>query len=340
MRSDIYKLFRLADLTEDLSYLDRIEMLTGLDYRTVRYLYQMISDEPDVPMSIFDKLSDPDYYTYENCLKLHRLGLSGLIPYYFYESDRFLTAAGIDSLPDRFLSDCKNIETFRVSPLIRKIGAAAFADSSITDLVFDDPETSHIEIVGANAFARCKELSGISFPHLSYVADHAFADSSIFSFICPSSRLNISSYAFSGCHRLAVFRGPDTVRLSVGSFNDCQKLSVFDCNVSSLGQETFNGCINLHTLSLSAPIIYTDTFVGCTGLTSIVFHKNPILIQDGAFDDCKHLSEIRSYGYRSELCHVPGYVNLLEGIRYNKETKRLNRDFYYSKDISDFAYRI
>ena len=176
---------------------------------------------------------------------------------------------------------------------MKSLGVSAFekCESLNGTIVFPDKPDSDFSVIPNNAFADCKNVTGISTntgngSSLSYIPGYReYRDEGKpipipNGLILPANIKKIGENAFSGCAKFA------------GALNLQQQGSV----IESIGDRAFQGCSAFTSLSLPTTstytIVATECFRGCNKLTNLVIPANVIYILDGAFRGCTQISKV------------------------------------------------
>jgi hypothetical protein len=174
-------------------------------------------------------------------------------------------------------------------PGLKSLGVSAFekCESLNGTIVFPDKPDSDFNAIPNNAFADCKNVTGISTntgntTGLSYIPGYRDEGKPIPNgLILPVNIKQIGENAFSGC---AKFAGALNLQQQQGSA------------IESIGDKAFQGCSAFTSLSLPTTstytIVATECFRGCNKLTNLVIPANVIYILDGAFRDCTQISKV------------------------------------------------
>lgn len=133
--------------------------------------------------------------------------------------------------------------------------------------------------VGANAFARCGNLSKLSLPQ-------------------PITR--VEDGAFNGT-ALTAFNGSALTMLGNSAFGDCRNLKTFtvanNAVLETIGANAFNGCSALTAFTIPRGVtkIRQGTFANCSALAEIKYARGTSLdkIGDDAFNGCVALKEFK-----------------------------------------------
>ena len=133
-----------------------------------------------------------------------------------------------------------------------------------------------IDLIGANAFNGCKNLTDIEFSDNLVV---------------------ISTSAFVGCSSLKSVEMPDSVcNLNGSAFMNCTSLKTVKLSksITSVSSFVFKNCTSLESIAIpaSASSVENNAFEGCTSLKDVSFEKSQyMVIHDYAFSGCTSLSE-------------------------------------------------
>lgn len=89
-------------------------------------------------------------------------------------SSNFRVHAGVKSIADCAFFSCRNIQRVCLPDSLCEIGAAAFCNSGLEEIVVPDGVT----IIGMEAFAECADLKSVILPRsIRYIGDNCFAKS-------------------------------------------------------------------------------------------------------------------------------------------------------------------
>ncbi len=208
----------------------------------------------------------------------------------------------------------------------------------------------NVEIIGDGAFARCSDLTNITFSgnKLTTIEDEAFSGCNFTSISFPNGLKTIGWRSFAGCP-LETLVIPDSVTsIGIGAF-DCVTIKTvdtgdgvlnldgFDFNkyqnlesvvignsVTDIPDSLFSSCQNLKSLVLGEEIIHIgkDAFRACTELTELTIPNSVTSIDSYAFEGCTNLTAITlgdnvaSIGQSAfENCTILETVNLGTGVK-------------------------
>ncbi|MDR1518123.1 MAG: leucine-rich repeat domain-containing protein [Dysgonamonadaceae bacterium] len=154
---------------------------------------------------------------------------------------------------------------------VEAIGHVAFHRSDLSSVVL--PEG--LQIIGAFAFASCKNLKSIVIPvSVQQIASNAFQNCGGLERIeFPNKPLVISDFAFSGCESLKEIDLPDSI---------CY---IDEYAFAATGLQTVRIPEGVHSIG-------GGTFSNCLQLKSVTFPKHNIHVDEKAFFNCPQLKEI------------------------------------------------
>jgi hypothetical protein len=236
---------------------------------------------------------------------------------------------------------CLNLTTFKLfgtGPLsVIEDGKAVVRNN--TELITYPSASGNITIntitsISDNAFARCANLTGVSFPAVTSVAYNAFQacnniesvsfgamTSANISFDLSRSKLKNVSFAvatsignntFNDCTNLESVYIPAATSIGDNAFRNCTSLESVDFPVvTSIGSDAFNACTSLESVSFPAVTsIDLRAFYNCTSLESVSFPA-ATSIGDFAFYGCTSLTSV-SFPASANIYYNPfgGCINL------------------------------
>ena len=182
-------------------------------------------------------------------------------------------------------------------------------------LAFDGSVTT----IGANAFAGCETLTGMTIPStVTSIGESAFAGctslgapntpsgaditeptkgpnrSGETTFVIPEGVTSIGAHAFAGCTSLTSIIIPDSVTIiGDGAFEGCTNLTDINIpdTVTEMGENVFKGCTSITSVTIPDGVTSIDdyAFAGCSNLVSIDIPETVTSIGMHAFDDCENL---------------------------------------------------
>lgn len=142
--------------------------------------------------------------------------------------------------------------------------------------------------IGAEAFATCFNLTGISFP---------------------STLQSIGKEAFSACWELTSVTLPDNVTyIGENAFSDCRGLTelVLPANLITIEACAFSYCANLQAVTIPDQVttIGVMAFIGCSGITEITLPVSLTEIGSAVFLDCSGLTDVYYLGSAEQWAQI------------------------------------
>lgn len=317
---EIYELFKNINLFEGEKRKNLIryaQRTLELDYRTVVGLDKFISHSDEATDPVIKKLTDKNFYTFENAIKLHKAGMDDLIPHYFYSDDIFLKESGITSLPADFLFECETITSFTLGSGIKEIGPGAFKDCINLNMVILNES---LKTIGEFAFAGCLGLRNIILPpHLTKIGMYAFKDCIELSFLSiPKGVKELKDGTFENCFMLKDINIDTPIVVNKKCFSSCRSLSSFDAKLLYVGSKAFRDCVNIKEITFKADHIGKYAFIGCKNLHTLHFKKLPSYIGEYAFMGNKMLKNIDYPGHKYVLRSKPWFDELFVNTDYTE----------------------
>ena len=213
----------------------------------------------------------------------------------------------VTSIGSGAFNGCSSLTSITIPESVTSIGSGVFLDCTgelivncnIPSSVFYGSNFTKITIgnsvttIGDNAFAYCRELTGITFHEgLTSIGMWAFKScEGLTSITLPESVTSIGDYAFYECSNLTSINIPEGVTsIEDGTFLNCGSLTSisFPENVKTIGSEAFSGCY---------------------ALTSIVLPKNLETVEANAFASCNRLSNVYCYAESVPSLASSAFVN-------------------------------
>ena len=235
------------------------------------------------------------------------------------------------------LTDINNLNS-----MVKSIYAFTFYGTGIYNA--DLPYVTHIY---NNAFEKCFNLSYVSIPNCSYVADYAFSNcTELIKCDLGNKLTSLPVGLFMGCTKLEEFNIPASIsyipsstfyKTNISSINipssvqsmysyafaKCTNLTYVNTNnVLSIGASAFNGCSNLSIAILpKAQRLYRYAFANCTHLKAI-FMPNISTLYSNVFNTCANLSII---------CITNNYIPTLSSMDWFSNTPIITSSYlsYY-----------
>jgi len=214
---------------------------------------------------------------------------------------------GVTSIYNTAFADFSNLQSVTIGNSVKRIGWAAFYDSTLPSLTIPASVT---EIEG-EVFRSCTKLTAIT------VADanpqYKSLDGVLMtkdgkklvccpagktgSFTIPDTVTEIGDYAFYYCFTLTGVTIPDSVTsIGISAFEGCLELVsvTIPDSVTSIGERAFLECTRMADLKISNSLtkIEGGTFFACHGLTSVTIPDSVTEISWQAFSECGSLLSI------------------------------------------------
>ncbi|EJK68064.1 hypothetical protein THAOC_10800 [Thalassiosira oceanica] len=173
------------------------------------------------------------------------------------------------------------ITQVRIGPQVKDIPREAFR--GCINLAEVQIGEGSLEFIGDSAFRGCKALQEVAIP---------------------SSVIKLGDYAFGGCTNLAVVQFHEGLEIiEYSAFYECKVLQqiVIPSSVTELGAFAFYGCVNLAEVHLNeASVQFSEglefidegAFNECTALRSVTVPSSVTKVGNGAFGDCRNLTEV------------------------------------------------
>jgi len=194
------------------------------------------------------------------------------------------------------------MKTILLSDSITRIGANAFANSGIIEIVIP----RNVVSIGSRAFnfslvwAQFTGERSITFPDssiLETIGEYAFEYTNIRSIRIPATVTHIGEGAFSG-----------NTLLSSVTFVD-------GCRITTITKKMFAGCANLTSITIPAGVttIEEDAFSGCQNLSSVIFAPGSKLTTIG-FNAFHHCADLTSISFPLSLTSIGAYAFANSGL--------------------------
>ena len=226
---------------------------------------------------------------------------------------------------------CSALTTMTVSSDLSSIGSYCFKNCN--NLANFTTGSSNPSVsVGQQAFWYCSKLISVPF-YLSSVSNNSFIGcSALTSITVKGSVTTIGNLAFQNCTALQhVYRSGDQsagVSIGTSAFEGCEALAYFDFpNVASVGNYAFKNCHKLTSIDLShltATSIGTQAFWACDVLSgSIILPSNVTTVNEGAFNYCWSITEVRLPGVTSIGNYAFDHCNKINKVEFSSSLNTL-----------------
>ena len=228
--------------------------------------------------------------------------------YEFHQSiQTVIIEDGVTSIYNRAFADFSNLQSVTIGNSVKRIGWAAFYDSTLPSLTIPASVT---EIEG-EVFRSCTKLTAITVADAS--PQYKSLDGVLLtkdgkklvccpagktgSFTIPDTVTEIGDYAFYYCFTLTGVTIPDSVTsIGISAFEGCLELVsvTIPDSVTSIGERAFLECTRMADLKISNSLtkIEGGTFFACHGLTSVTIPDSVTEIGWQAFSECGSLLSI------------------------------------------------
>ena len=268
---------------------------------------------------------------------------------YFIFNESTNTITGYSSSPDA-PKDIKIPATIN-GVNVEHIGNNAFSGQQLTGLSFELP--SNLKTIGKSAFESNLSLSGdLVIPNgIDSIGDDAFRTISILSVTIPDGVKNIGNNVFEDCRSLESATVPAGTKIGNYLYNGCVKLVNVKISkgVKIISKGMFNSCFSLENIIIPDSVESIETYAfqstllksidipnsvkhightvfGSTPLRSLTIPYSVTTIDEGAFNYCKNLNEIRIPDKeKGSISGAPWGAD--KALVYWKNIKSMN-DFY------------
>lgn len=210
---------------------------------------------------------------------------------------------GVQIVDQGAFRGCKALSRVDLPASVQTIGAFAFADTGLTDLVL--PGT--VNRIGQHAFEGCAHMHTMRVkaaqpnadtPKLQELPDTVYGKGGA-----------LGEAAFRGCTDLHEAYLPETIQI-IGprAFSACVALGqiALPKDLSQIDDEAFRDCLGLRTCDLPPKLkkIGTSAFAG-SGLEHVVIPGAVLEIGAGAFENCVHLDNVE---FHEKIENIPNHL--------------------------------
>ena len=193
----------------------------------------------------------------------------------------------ISSIGSYAFQNCTRLKSFQIPASITTVESNAFAGTNISSAYFNV-----LNILHANAFNGCSNLSTINIPNCSIIGEGAFKDCiNLDSVKYGTIGTAVSSFAFNGCSKLKDISFENFTSIGNNSFENCVSLEKANFNqCSSIGSSAFYGCSNINQITISkCSRIGLYAFANCPNLEKVYINNSSIFCSlDGSYVFCTH----------------------------------------------------
>ena len=310
-------------ITSDNKYLKVIVTYPEKDLSTVLNLeiavpwddFVVVPDfDENIYMGRFDEYRPSKIVTTVDGNFINLTGECNLPEYVRYDGQlRKVTGLGREAFYSRF---CRNITKVVLPESVTKIGAEAFRNDYLEEIILPDGLTciesnaffdckklesmiipDSVTKIGVGAFAYCDSLTHVKLPaNLTEIAIQTFYRSKALSEVeIPEGVTQIGNEAFSECDMLQKVIIPDGLtRIGSNSFYECKNLSemILPDTVTDIGGGAFSDCEKMSEAKLPSGLtrIANYLFSGCRNLVTVNIPEGVTSIGDSAFQSCGSLT--------------------------------------------------
>lgn len=279
------KLYCSPEYAAGMSDLDELESLETIYVPSQFYGIYMEKYGASIPAQVTLKTFEGDEFIIKDNVLV---GYTG-------EATEIILPEEVTEIGENVFRNNETVEKVTLPDGIKKVGAYAFENSSIKEIVnaesleeIGDYAFSNcrnlvsplmagesLKNIGKEAFRNCKSLSGeiVLSPGLSEISAYTFYGcTQVESFVLPESIVVIGEGAFANCYNLKKINIPEKItNIPVDMMYSCGSLEgtlVIPDNVNSIGASAFSRCYGLTGLKLPRNLqsIGQEAFFGCTGL--------------------------------------------------------------------------
>ena len=174
------------------------------------------------------------------------------------------------------------------------IGGGGYTIDDIAMRTISGDITGNVTEIGFGAFARCSQLTAVSFSNATLIGNYAFYFCNNLTAASFPNVTTINVSAFANCTKMITASFPNATNIGSYAFAGCTLLTNISFpNVTSIGVAAFETCgSNLTTASFpKVSIIGSSAFSNCQKLTNISF-PDASRIDAYAFNNCQSLINI------------------------------------------------
>ncbi len=189
---------------------------------------------------------------------------------------------GVKTIPAGICSYLTNLTNIAIPNSVTKIGAQAFYDSGLTELVV--PE--NVDTVDENAFANLTQLTSVTWNAIDCYMQYSYSINSAFG---TDSKSNSSVDAEDPNTSITSFTFGNNVEKIPA--NLCQNLSaltniVIPTSVTSIGEYAFNNCAKITALTVPTNVnsVGNGAFDNMNSLQSVTWNAKQCNTEDNSFD--------------------------------------------------------
>lgn len=237
--------------------------------------------------------------------------------------------------------ESKNVGSLHVAVIaVNNINVIEITENDFR-FVNEDNHRIRINMIGACAFANCRQLERIELPQtVRILASYAFYNCMTLKEVSlPEDTIlqYIEEKAFANCRNLTNITLPkNLLLLGKEAFLGCESLTniVIPSYIESIEPSLFMGCSSLTRVELpnSLTSIGDRAFRGCSSLTSIEIPHGVEAIGMSAFEDCSSLTSIKFAGTIEEWNNIHKELTRITILFDTKETYAISYELVLGID--------
>ena len=243
------------------------------------------------------------------------------------------------------------IETLTLPATLKKIGSSAFSSNNITTKAKTPLDLSHVDEIGANAFANNSNLVNINwnpaitqipdglfqntgltifdFSKITSIGQNAFSGTKLTGTISLNNVDQIGNYAFSNIAGLTGVTLKNTItQIPDGLFQNTG-LTTFDFSkITSIGQNAFSGTKLTGTLDLSNVDTINAQAFSSTTITALKLKTSSTIASD-AFRDVSTLTAVENFDFNNKKITDIFTQEQISKIDFKIDKTQLEKMFNY-----------
>jgi hypothetical protein len=214
--------------------------------------------------------------------------------------------ASLTSLGNMSFMYCSSLLNFHIPVSVSYIGNYPFAlCPSLVGITVDPGNVNFTSLDGIlydaamSSLLACPggETGAVSIPNnVTFIAEAAFAFSSISSIVIPANVAAIENHTFYACRSLvSVEMKGGVATIGLLAFAECSALTsvAFSNDTAVIEEMAFYNCSSLVSVDMPVSVhtIGHAAFQGCTALSTVIISPNVSVIPDDAFSGCSALTQ-------------------------------------------------
>ena len=283
-------------------------------------------------------------------------------------------------------SDCSSLTSIQISDNVNSIGPYAFNNCSslasvslgngicqINQFVFyncafsEITLPSSITLIGARAFASCRNLSTITIPKsVTEMGLCVFENCTNLTSVEIPECINQLSGTFAGCTKLKEITLPQTLTNIVGAFSECTSLETIilpnelkeiegpafrhsgltyidiPAGITTIPQEAFSNCEKLETVIMHEGLtaIGSQAFSNCSSLQSIEIPNSVTTLEGSIFSNCSNLfTVVIGDGVTSIPQNTFAWCRSLKSVTIGRSVSIINKSFEHCNNLNEITIK-